>query len=368
MAHALCLAGRGLGNTWPNPAVGCVLVRDGRIVGRGWTQPGGRPHAERMALMQAGSQATGATAYVTLEPCAHQGHTPPCALALIEAGIARVVTALTDPDSRVSGRGHAMLQAAGVAVTTGIMPEDARRMAAGFLKRVVDGLPLVTVKLAMTLDGRIATRTGESRWITASPARRLVHAMRMQHDAVLVGSGTARADDPDLRVRDLGCRHQPVRIVLDSRLSHSPDSRLGRSAGESPVWLVHGPGAGASARQAWRERGARLIECPAGADGHIDPEAALRILAQQGLTRILCEGGATLAASLVHAGLADEMAVFHAGRLIGSDGIPAIGALGLDELAKAPVFRLRETRAIGPDTLSLWTTDRSSEGGTPRTA
>ncbi|MGA0539316.1 bifunctional diaminohydroxyphosphoribosylaminopyrimidine deaminase/5-amino-6-(5-phosphoribosylamino)uracil reductase RibD [Neotabrizicola sp. VNH66] len=353
MAHALRLAARGLGTTWPNPSVGCVLVRDGRILGRGWTQPGGRPHAERVALAAAGD-ATGATAYVTLEPCAHHGKTSPCAEALVAAGVARVVTALTDPDPRVAGRGHAILRTAGIAVTEGILADEARRVTAGFLKRVTQGLPLVTLKLATTLDGRIATATGESRWITGPDARRMVHAMRMMHDAVMVGSGTAAADDPDLTVRDMGSPHQPVRIVLDSRLAHSPDSRLGRSAKDHPVWLVHGPDAPGPARTAWEATGARLIEAPPAADGRTDPEAALRALAGRGLTRIFCEGGAGLAARLIRQGLADDLAVFHAGTLIGAEGTAALGPLGLAALADAPRFTLRETRQIGADTLSLW--------------
>ena len=203
MAHALRLAARGLGAVWPNPAVGCVLVRDGLIVGRGWTQPGGRPHAETGALAQAGALAQGATAYVTLEPCAHHGQTPPCAEGLIAARVARVVTALTDPDPRVAGRGHAMLRAAGIAVTEGVLAAEASRINAGFLKRISRNLPFVTLKLATTLDGRIATATGESRWITGPAARRHTHLLRLTHDAVMVGAGTARADDPDLTVRDI---------------------------------------------------------------------------------------------------------------------------------------------------------------------
>lgn len=230
MAHALRLGARGLGRTWPNPAVGCVIVKAGRVVGRGWTCPGGRPHAEPVALAQAGAAALGATAYVTLEPCSHHGRTPPCAEALIAAGLARVVTATGDPDPRVSGRGHAMLREAGIAVTERVLEAEARTAHAGFQKRVTEGLPFVTLKLAATLDGRIATASGESRWITGSLARRAVHAMRMRHDAVMVGVGTAIADDPDLSVRDLGSGHQPVRIVVDSLLRHAPDSRqIGRA-------------------------------------------------------------------------------------------------------------------------------------------
>ncbi len=352
MEHALRLAARGLGLTWPNPSVGCVLVRDGRVIGRGTTQPGGRPHAERVALAQAGD-ARGATAYVTLEPCAHHGKTPPCAEALAHAGVARVVTALTDPDPRVAGRGHAILRKAGIEVTEGVLAAQARCLAAGFLKRVTRGLPLLTLKLASTLDGRIATSTGESRWITGAQARAHVHMLRMTHDAVLVGSGTARADDPDLTVRDLGARHQPLRIVLDSRLSHSPASRLGRTAKAYPVWLLHGTAAPAGARSAWAGTGARLIEC-ADAGGHLDLQAAFRTLAAEGLTRILCEGGGTLAARLVAENLVDDLALYTAACLIGADGTPALGPLGLTKLSDAPRPTLTETRTLGPDQFTRW--------------
>ena len=356
MTHALRLAARGVGNVWPNPAVGCVLVREGRIVGRGWTQPGGRPHAEVRALAEAGPLAHGATAYVTLEPCAHQGHTPPCAGALIAANVARVVTALTDPDPRVSGRGHQMLRAAGIAVTEGVRTAEATRLNAGFLKRVTQGLPFVTLKLAATIDGRIATATGESRWITGPEARRKVHALRMSHDAVLVGSGTALADDPDLTVRDMGAVLQPVRIVLDRALKHSPQSRLGRTAPAHPVWLLHGPNAPTDAREHWQATGATLIEAPEAA-GHLDLTAALKTLAARGLTRILCEGGSTLAAALIRAGLVDDLAVFTGARLIGGDGLAAIESLGLTTLANAPSPRLREVQTLGGDHYALWSMD-----------
>ncbi len=353
MAHALRLAARGLGRVWPNPAVGCVLVRDGLIVGRGWTQPGGRPHAEVRALQQAGPLAKGATAYVTLEPCAHHGHTPPCADALIAAEVTRVVTALTDPDPRVSGRGHAMLRAAGIAVTEGVLTPEATRANAGFLKRVTQGLPLVTLKLAATLDGRIATATGESRWITGPEARRKVHALRLSHDAVMVGSGTALADDPDLTVRDMGADRQPVRIVVDRFLKHSTASRLGQTAQAHPVWLLHGADAPAPARQAWADTGAILVEVPQIAD-RIDLVSALRIFAGKGLTRILSEGGSTLAAALIKAGLVDDLALFTGAALIGAEGHAALGPLGLTALSDVPHPRLRETKMLGPDLYSLW--------------
>jgi diaminohydroxyphosphoribosylaminopyrimidine deaminase/5-amino-6-(5-phosphoribosylamino)uracil reductase len=353
MAHALRLAARGLGNTWPNPAVGCVIVKDGLIVGRGWTQAGGRPHAEVRALEQAGSAAKGATAYVTLEPCAHHGQTPPCAEALIAAQVTGVVTALTDPDPRVSGKGHALLRAAGIAVTEGVLSDQAARLNAGFLKRVTQGLPFVTLKLAATLDGRIATAGGESRWITGPQARRKVHALRLSHDAVMIGSGTALADNPDLTVREMGTVRQPVRIVLDRLLRHSPDSRLGRTARQNPVWLLHGPSAPDAALEAWSATGAILTKVRE-ADGQLDLTDVLHTLAAKGLTRILSEGGSTLAAALIKAGLVDDLALFSGAALIGGEGHPALGPLHLTALADAPRPTLHETCSLGADTYSLW--------------
>lgn len=353
MAHALRLAARGLGRVWPNPAVGCVIVQGTRIVGRGWTGAGGRPHAERRALDQAGALARGATAYVTLEPCAHHGQTPPCADALIAAGIARVVSAITDPDPRVSGKGHAMLRAAGIEVTEGVLADAAHTANAGFLKRVVQGLPLVTLKLGQTLDGRTATATGESRWITSPQSRRAVHALRMAHDAVLIGAGTARADDPDLTVRDIGATHQPIRIILDAQLSHDPQSRLGQTAHQTPVWMCHTDAAPLAARAAWTNTGAILIEC-ASDDTRVNLSDALRRLATLGLTRVLCEGGGTLAATLITAQLVDDLIIFTAGKLIGSAGQPALGPLANASLKDLPSLTLIETRQIGRDTLSHW--------------
>jgi diaminohydroxyphosphoribosylaminopyrimidine deaminase/5-amino-6-(5-phosphoribosylamino)uracil reductase len=353
MAHALALGARGLGRTWPNPAVGCVIVRDGRILGRGWTQPGGRPHAEARALEQAGC-ARGATAFVTLEPCAHHGQTPPCAEALIRAGLASVVTAMKDPDPRTGGKGHAMLRQAGINVTENVLSAQATRANAGFVKRVTQGLPALTLKVATTLDGRIATADGESRWITGALARRYVHALRLTHDAVLVGSGTARADDPDLTARDIGATHQPVRILLDRTLSHHPDSRLGQSARTAPVWILYGEDAAKDAIAAWTATGATPIASPT-TGGRLDLTAALKTLAERGLTRILCEGGGGIAAALVRAGLVDDVIHLGAGTLIGAEGIPAIGGLGVAALADAPHLRLLDTRALGPDTLTHWT-------------
>ncbi|WP_245867092.1 bifunctional diaminohydroxyphosphoribosylaminopyrimidine deaminase/5-amino-6-(5-phosphoribosylamino)uracil reductase RibD [Oceaniglobus roseus] len=355
MAHALTLGRRGLGRCWPNPAVGCVIVKDGRIVGRGWTQAGGRPHGETMALAQAGAAARGATAFVTLEPCAHVGVTPPCASALIEAGVARVVAALGDPDPRVSGGGFAMLRAAGVEVTEGVLRDEAARDHAGFLSRVTRGRPMVTLKLATSVDGRIATASGESRWITGPEARRAVHAMRMTHDAVLVGGGTARADDPMLDVRGMGEVEQPVRVVLSRRASIPRDGRLALSARWQPLWLLHGTTQVPPERmRAWHALGARTIGVPVGRAGEMDPSAALRALGEAGLTRVLCEGGGALAASLLQAGLVDRLVVFGAGLALGAEGRPSLGALSFDRLADAPRFTLERVAPVGGDTMQVW--------------
>ena len=354
MRLAIALGARGLGRVWPNPAVGCVIVKAGRVLGRGWTQEGGRPHAETMALAQAGGQARGATAYVSLEPCSHHGQTPPCADALIRAGVARVVVGLSDPDPRVAGRGLAALRDAGIQVTEGICSPEAQRAHRGFLTRVGQGRPMLTLKLATSADGRIATASGESQWITGAQARAWVHGMRACHDAVLVGAGTARADDPSLTVRGLGISHQPVRIVLSRRLDLPLDSALMRSARDIPVWLCHGPDAPEAAKTAWEAAGARLIAATTGLGGQLDLSAVMTALGAAGLTRVFCEGGGMLAASLLGADLVDDLALITAGMVLGAEGTPAVGAMGIAALAEAPRFALTETRALGGDVLSLW--------------
>ncbi|ETD88806.1 bifunctional diaminohydroxyphosphoribosylaminopyrimidine deaminase/5-amino-6-(5-phosphoribosylamino)uracil reductase RibD [Rhodobacter capsulatus] len=352
MRLALGLAGRGLGNVWPNPAVGCVIVNGGRIVGRGWTQPGGRPHAERRALDQAGPAARGATAYVTLEPCAHHGKTPPCAEALIAAGVVRVVSALEDPDPRVSGRGHAMLRAAGIAVETGVLAAEARAAQAGFLSRIERGRPWLALKLGASFDGRIALANGESQWITGPQARAQVQALRARFDAVLVGGGTARADDPLLTVRHFKPLRAPVRVVASRRLD-LPRGRLAGSLGQAPLWLLHGAEAPGEARAFWAGLGAELIEVT-GRDTGLDPVALLAALGARGLTRVFCEGGGQFAASLMAAGLVDELIGFTAGVVLGGDARPGIGDLGLTRLAEAPRYRLDSLQPIGPDVLARW--------------
>ncbi len=350
MALALTLGRRGMGRVWPNPAVGCVIVKDGRIVGRGWTADGGRPHAETRALAQARAAAEGGTAYVTLEPCAHHGQTPPCAQALIDAKIARVVIAADDPDSRVAGRGITMLRDAGVTVETGILAAQAMRDHAGFLLRVTQNRPFVTLKLAGTLDGRIATATGESQWITGPEARRAVHMMRARHDAVMVGAGTVRADDPSLTVRGLGIEQQPVRVVVSRAMKIAANNQLGQTAGQVPVWLCHGAEADVSA---WTAKGAVSLPC-ATLSNQVDPRSAMAALSQRGMTRVLCEGGGMLAASLLSAGLVDQLVVFSAGTAIGAEGTPMLAAMGVDRLATAPRFELESVRSLGNDICHTW--------------
>lgn len=353
MAHALSLGRRGQGRVWPNPAVGCVIVAAGRIVGRGWTQPGGRPHAETEALAQAGAVASGADVYVTLEPCAHHGQTPPCAQALIDAGVSRVVIAVQDQDDRVDGRGVAMLRKAGIEVVQGICEAEATRDHAGFFRLVRQGQPLVTLKLAQTFDGRIATGTGESQWITGPEARRTTHAMRARHDAVMVGGGTARKDDPSLTVRDLGVSWQPARVVVSRRLDLPLMGKLARTAAEVPLILCHGRDADPTLARTWRDLGATLLPCAA-RGGQLDPVDVLQQLGTHGLTRIFCEGGSALAASLIEADLVDRLIGFSAGLIIGAEGLPGIGAMGLSRLAAAPRYSLGETRRIGADALHIW--------------
>jgi diaminohydroxyphosphoribosylaminopyrimidine deaminase/5-amino-6-(5-phosphoribosylamino)uracil reductase len=355
MRAALALARRGLGATWPNPSVGCVLVGDGRIVGRGWTQPGGRPHAETEALGRAGTAARGAAAYVSLEPCSHHGKTPPCADALIAAGVARVVVAVEDPDPRVSGRGLARLRDAGVAVESGVCTGEAAELNAGFFSRVQRSRPLVTLKLATSLDGRIATASGESRWITGPAARERAHLLRATHDAVLVGTGTALADDPQLTCRLPGLEgRSPVRIVLDARLRLPAPLRLFAEARRVPTWLV----ALASAdhgRQAERAgRGVRVIIVPGDESGQLDLAELLRRLGDEGLTRLLVEGGGQLAAGLLRQGLVDRLVWMRAPMVIGGDGLPAVASLGLDALDAAPRFTLASRETIGGDVIDTY--------------
>lgn len=355
MDIALRLAARGLGQVWPNPAVGCVLVRAGRVIARGWTQAGGRPHAETEALARAGADARGATAYVSLEPCAHFGQTAPCAQALIAAGVARVVAAIEDPDPRVAGKGLAALRAAGIAVTCGPGAAAAAALNAGFFLRLREGRPLVTLKLATTLDGAIATAGGESQWITGPLARARGHLLRAEHDAVMVGIGTAQTDDPELTCRLPGmAARRPVRVVADSRLRLSPESRLARGAHEHPVWVLAGAAADEARARALQEQGIEVLPVALAEDGRLDLAAALRALAGRGITRLLVEGGGALAAGLLARRLIDRLAWFRAPCVLGGDSLAAIGPFGLAELAAAPRFRREAVLELGEDVLETY--------------
>ena len=355
MALALRLAARSLGQVWPNPAVGCVVVRDGRIVGRGWTRPPPGPHAEVEALRRAGARALGATAYVSLEPCAHYGRTPPCTMALLHAGVRRVVAAATDPDPRIDGRGIQQLRQAGVEVTTGLARERAERLNAGFILRVREQRPLVTLKLAASLDGRIATKDGESQWITGEAARRLAHQLRATHDAIMVGSGTALTDDPSLTCRLPGLAgRSPIRVVLDGRLRLPLHSQLAASAGSTPTWLLTRDDADDARAAALAGTGVEVIRIAATAGGRLDMAAALRALALRGITRLLVEGGSRIAAALLAGRLVDRLVWATAPLVIGGDGLPAVAELGVERLAEAPGFIRSQLGALAADVVHVY--------------
>ncbi len=356
MAHALRLARRALGTTAENPPVGCVIVREGAPVGLGWTQPGGRPHAEVGALRMAWERATGATAYVTLEPCAHQGRTPPCAKALLAAGVSRVVVAMSDPDPRVSGKGLAILREGGVAVRAGLMEADARRVMSGYLSRLERGRPHVLLKLAVSADGMIAARPGEAMAITGARARARAHLMRAQADAILVGAETVIADDPMLTCRLPGLEERsPVRVVADSRMRIPPDALLPATAGETPTWIFTTlAGRERALRLRERNRDVRIIPVAHDAGGRVSLPAMLARLAEEGINRLMVEGGARLARAFVEAGLVDEAAIFTAPeRRLGAEGVKALAGLPLERLTAEPFSQTEET-PLGPDILRVY--------------
>ncbi|MFQ5953836.1 MAG: bifunctional diaminohydroxyphosphoribosylaminopyrimidine deaminase/5-amino-6-(5-phosphoribosylamino)uracil reductase RibD [Kiloniellales bacterium] len=359
MLAALALARRGLGRVWPNPAVGCVLVAGGRAVGRGWTQPGGRPHAETEALGRAGMHARGATAYVTLEPCSHHAASPPCTAALIDAGVKRALIALEDPDPRVSGSGIARLRDSGVEVEVGLCGEAAAAVNAGFLKRVTEGRPLVTWKTATTLDGRIATHGLDSTWITGEAARARAHLLRASHDAVLIGAATAAEDDPMLDCRLPGLEDRsPVRVVVDAHLRLPLTAKLVSTAGRLATWLVTCSGGDRERLAAYRKAGVKIIKLAPDRDGYPDPGNMLRRLAARGLTRVLVEGGSHIAAALLRRDLVDRIAWFRAGKVVGGDGVPAAQGFGVERLDNAPGFERQSVIELGPDLLELLTRRR----------
>ena len=349
MARALQLAARGLYTAHPNPRVGCVLVRDGNIVGEGWHQRAGEPHAEIHALQQAGAGARGATAYVTLEPCCHHGRTPPCTDALIQAGIARVIVAMIDPNPRIAGLGLEQLKRAGIQVETGVLESEAEKLNPGFIMRMRKQRPYVRCKLAMTLDGRTATATGESQWITGEPARADVQRLRAQSGAIMTGSGTIMADDPRLTVRPevLSVESQPLRVVLDSRLRITPKARLFKEPGET---LVFTTSRDRELMEPLQQAGAKLITLPA-ANNHLDLAAVLGYLASQGeINEVLVEAGPILSGALLQAHLVDELIIYMAPILLGDAGRglihlqPDIARL-LDRIE----MEISEIRAVGRD-------------------
>lgn len=363
MATALRLARRGLGNVWPNPAVGCVIVAGGsdrRVLGRGWTQPGGRPHAEAVALEQArarfGAAAlVGADVFVTLEPCGHLGRTPPCADALIAAGVARVVVGCGDPDPRVAGDGIAKLRQAGIDVETDVRRAEAEEINAGFLMRVHEGRPIVSLKTATTSDGRIATRTGASQWITGAAARQYAHLLRAQHDAIAVGIGTVEADNPSLTCRLPGLTaRSPVRVVFDSQLRTSLDSELVRTAADVPTWILSASKIDRDLRAGLEDRGVMVVPIEDVVDGQPEPGAALRALGALGVTRLMVEGGARLSTALLRGGLVDRLLWFRAPSLIGGDGLPPFGDLGVADVEEMPVFKPVSRTPVGDDTLEIF--------------
>jgi diaminohydroxyphosphoribosylaminopyrimidine deaminase/5-amino-6-(5-phosphoribosylamino)uracil reductase len=377
MSLALALGRRGLGNTWPNPAVGAVVVRhDGEpvIVGRGWTQPGGRPHAETEALRSAGAAARGATLYATLEPCSHHGQTPPCTDAIMAAGITRVVSAIEDPNA-LAGRGHALLRASGIAVDVGVCAAEARRAHAGHIRSVCDHRPHVSLKLAVSADGKVALAGRKPAAITGEPARARVHLMRAMNDAILIGIGTALADDPQLTCRLPGmASRSPVRVVFDTGLRLPVTGALARSARETPVWVMAGADAPVEAEAALVARGVKVFrfqrvrgqesgvrnEEGAAARTFLTPDSrflipdALRVLAERGITRLMVEGGPTVAAALVAADLVDEAVLLRSPNPIGPDGVDALEAMPLTALTDSPKLRSLGVETVGADTIETF--------------
>jgi diaminohydroxyphosphoribosylaminopyrimidine deaminase/5-amino-6-(5-phosphoribosylamino)uracil reductase len=357
MQLALTLGQRGQGRTWPNPAVGAVIVKDGVILGRGWTQPGGRPHAEPVALAQAGEAARGATLYVTLEPCSHFGKSPPCADAIVAAGIARVVAAIEDPNPDVAGQGHARLRAAGIRVDVGLCAEQAARDHAGHFRRIRDKRPHVVLKLAVSPDDKIAAAGHKPVAVTGEMVRSRVHLLRAQCDAVLVGMGTVIADDPELTCRLPGMmKRSPVRVVLDRALRMSGNTRLVHSARTTPLWVMTSSLSEAPAAMALGAAGTQVLRVPTttAPPPGLDLLAVLHSLSEKGITKLLVEGGSRVAASFVTAGLVDEVWLFRGPKEIGEGGIAALDALPLSAITGSPDFVQRASETIENDTLTIY--------------
>lgn len=364
MKIALRLGQRGLGRTWPNPSVGCVIVRSDTdkkiIIGRGTTQSGGFPHAENQAINQAISvygkdSLIGSTAYVSLEPCCHYGKTPPCVNLLIESGLRRVVIGCVDPDPRVSGMGIELLKKSGVEVVSGILEQESESLNAGFFNKVRSGRPLVTLKMATTVDGKIATKTGESKWITGALAREKVHIMRSQYDAIAIGINTVLQDNPKLTCRLPGLENRsPVRVVFDSSLKIDINSDILKTASSYKTWIITSKNHDLSVINKFEEYGVEIISVALDGEGHIDLYLALAALAKRGITRLMVEGGATLSTSFLRSNLVDLLAWFRAPSLIGADGKSVFSNLGVDGIDSMHKFELLNHENIGSETLDLY--------------
>ena len=357
MQLALTLGRRGQGRTWPNPAVGAVVVRDGVIVGRGWTQAGGRPHAEPVALAHAGEAARGATLYATLEPCSHVGKSPPCTDAIIASGVARVVSAIEDPNPEVAGQGHAKLRAAGIRVDIGLGAAEAAHDHAGHFRRIRDNRPHVILKLAVSADDMIGAAGPKPVTISGEAAKARVHLLRAHCDAILVGIGTVLADDPLLTCRLPGMEaRSPVRVVLDRALRIPGTTKLVHSARETPLWVMTSNLAEAPAAMKLGAAGAQVIRVattttpPPG----LDLAAVLHALGEKGITRLLVEGGARVASSFVTAGLVDEVWLLRGRDEIGADGVAALETLPLSSITQSPTFGVRASESLQKDTLTIY--------------
>ncbi len=349
MAQAIRLAERGLNTTSPNPRVGCVLVKNGMVVGEGWHERAGEPHAEVLALQIAGEKAQGATAYVSLEPCCHYGKTPPCAEGLINAGVKRVVAAMTDPNPLVAGKGLKMLEEAGIQTAVGLLETEAKALNPGFCKRMKTGRPFVFSKLAMSLDGRTAMASGESRWITCPESRHDVHRLRARSCAILTGIGTVLADDPFLTARDSAqnsMNRQPARIVVDSRFRLPPTAKLLTQPGRT---LLLGLDAEAAKADALRRAGAEIHFLPAGLDGRVDLNAAMELLGQLQFNEVMVEAGATLNGELLRDGLVDEYVVYLAPCVLGDEGRGLFHLPGLELMADRFELAIKDVRSVGKD-------------------
>ena len=354
MELALALGRRGLGRTHPNPAVGAVVVKDGGIVGRGWTQVGGRPHAEPVALAQAGSAARGATLYVTLEPCSHVGKSPPCADAIIASGIKRVVSAVEDPNPEVAGQGHAKLRKARIEVDIGLCAAEAAHDHAGHFRRIRDKRPHVILKLAVSTDDKIAAPGHKPVAISGEVAKARMHLLRAQCDAILVGIGTVLSDDPQLTCRLPGMEaRSPVRLVLDRALRIPATSRLVHSARSTPLWVVTSNLAEAPVAAMLGAAGAQVVRVASTPTG-LGLPAVLHALAERGITRLLVEGGARVASSFVSANLVDEFWLLRGPDAIGTDGVAALEALPLAAITQSPAYRVRASEGLGTDTLTVY--------------